>query len=158
MSRVFSSKSEGKGIEMAQFSPSTRVEAAHNDGVWSVDWAEGRIVTGSLDGTMRLWKYEDGDSREVIDGAAGAEDGQSDNNKGENVAPVLEGTTQARKLGITSVALSRDAELCVGCSQSGEILFQNTNDFDAPSDVIDAGILQVPFLSAFRRLSFISCI
>ncbi|XP_054162700.1 SKI8 subunit of superkiller complex protein-like [Oppia nitens] len=55
-----------------------RQEAAHDDGIWSVGWARGvsdgieHIVTGSLDDTVKAWKWDDVslDLRYIFEGHA----------------------------------------------------------------------------------------
>lgn len=77
--------------------PTRRVEGAHKDGIWSVQWAEGLICTGSLDGTSKLWN--------------------------QDLTPVA--TSKQHKLGVTSVALSPENRIAISCSQDSQISFMD---------------------------------
>ena len=49
---------------------SERKEAAHNDGLWAVAWgsSSNRILTGSVDETVKVWRGSDVSAEHVLDG------------------------------------------------------------------------------------------
>jgi WD repeat-containing protein 61 len=77
--------------------PTRRIEGAHKDGIWSVQWENGLICTGSLDGTSKLWN--------------------------QDLTPVA--TSKQQKLGITSVALSPENRFVISCSQDSQLSFMD---------------------------------
>lgn len=38
-----------------------KIDAAHSDGVWAAAWSQGDIVTGSVDGSVKLWDFQPND-------------------------------------------------------------------------------------------------
>ena len=72
--------------------PSNRVENAHSDSIWSVAWSGSeRLLSGSLDGSIRLWNSRS------LDKALFA--------------------TSKERVGVNSIATSDDGRYCVACYQ-----------------------------------------
>jgi WD40 repeat protein len=84
------------GID-SMLKPTRRIEGAHKDGIWTVQWENGLICTGSLDGTSKLWN--------------------------QDLTPVA--TSKQQKLGITSVALSAENRFVIACSQDSQLSFMD---------------------------------
>jgi WD repeat-containing protein 61 len=100
-----------------------KVEAAHTDCIWALTWAkDGQLLTGGLDGTVKLW------SPTLV-----------------NVA-----TSAKQKYGVNSVVASKDGSYAVACFQDAMIRIYKLPDTNEPSDVlkndkedvIDAGMLE----------------
>jgi len=103
------------------FRPSKRIEGAHRDGIWSVFWSKTKIATGSLDGTLKLWK--------------------------EDLS--LCGTTPEQRLGISSVVLLNDSEAIVSCCQDSIIRFFDIPGLKQYGE-IDPGHLEAYSISLSR--------
>ncbi|KAL0491830.1 WD repeat-containing protein [Acrasis kona] len=43
-------------------------EEAHSDGVWSVAWSKGSLITGSVDASIKIWKGEALENSQTFDG------------------------------------------------------------------------------------------
>lgn len=98
----------------------TGVEMAHEDGVWSVDWAGDTIMTGGLDGGCRYWRV----------------------NASNEANPVLEHvlTSEVKSdMGIQSVLLRKDGKGGISCSQDGVI--KVFDDYLKDCGTIKAGIM-----------------
>lgn len=80
--------------------PTKRVEA-HPDDIWSAKWFNGRIVTGSLDGTMKTWTAND---------------------------LVSYSSSPMRPMGITSVAVSRSFNTAVACGLDSFVHFYDIEE------------------------------
>jgi WD repeat-containing protein 61 len=93
--------------------PGNKVEQAHTDSVWTVSWAEGNVLTGSLDGTVKVW----------------------------NKQPTLQATSQPQKVGVNSVVALKDGSQAVASYQDGMIRFFSLPDM-TEVDSIDAGMLE----------------
>ena len=84
--------------KMSGAAPKTGLKKAncHSDGVWSVGWSGSELlITGSLDGSLRLWNSR-------------------------NVDKPLSSTTKHR-VGVTSIATTRDGQSVVACYQDAKI-------------------------------------
>jgi WD repeat-containing protein 61 len=92
---------------------SRKVEGAHSNCIWTLAWCEGNLLTGSLDGSVKLW---DKDLNHVC-------------------------TSQSHKVGVNSVSAIGDGSSAVACFQDGMIRFYNTADLQETS-CIDAGLLE----------------
>lgn len=95
------------------FRASKRVEGAHRDSVWSVDWADDYIVTGSLDGTTKLWTKE-------LKGIA---------------------TSSEQKMGVTSVVALAGNSSIISCCQDSFIRSYGIPDLTEKVQ-IDPGLLE----------------
>ena len=81
------------------FKPSKRVEGAHSAGIWCVGWSgSSNIITGSLEGNVKLWNSE----------------------------LKLTAESQTRLMGITSVCSFKDGSKAVASCQDGSISFMET--------------------------------
>lgn len=87
------------------FKPTTRIDGAHEEGIWAVDWKENHICTGSLDGTVKLWR--------------------------DNLS--LKATSQPQKMGITSVNILRDFSSVISCCQNSAIQIHDTENWESRS-------------------------
>jgi WD40 repeat protein len=51
------------------FRPTKRIDAAHEDGIWSVCWtASNKILSGSVDEAASIWSGEDLDAQATLRG------------------------------------------------------------------------------------------
>lgn len=78
-----------------------------------MNWSHGNILTGSLDGTVKLWTKQ----------------------------PSLQSSSTARNIGVTSVVATSDASLAIASYQDGFIRFLRMPDLQEVSN-IDAGLLE----------------
>lgn len=85
---------------ISMFKPTKRIEGAHEEGVWAVNWKGEHICTGSLDGTVKLWS--------------------------NNLS--LTTTSSPQKLGITSVSILNDGSSVVSCCQDSTIQLHDIAD------------------------------
>jgi WD repeat-containing protein 61 len=92
--------------------PAKKVEAAHGDCIWSLAYAKGNALTGSLDGTVKYW------DRDLN----------------------LIGTSGRGKVGINSVTALRDNSTAIACFQDSIIRFYSLPDMKEMS-FIDPGLL-----------------
>ncbi len=76
--------------------PSKRIENSHGECLWTLAWCRENIITGSLDGTMKVWKAE---GNECIF------------------------ATEKSKIGISSVLALQDGLTAVACYQDSTIKF-----------------------------------
>jgi len=95
------------------FRATKRVEGAHRDSIWSVDWAGEYIATGSLDGTTKLWTKE-------LKALA---------------------TSSEQKLGVTSVIVLQDSSSVISCCQDSFIKAYSIPDLTEKVQ-IDPGLLE----------------
>ena len=99
---------------MAAIKTSEKVEAAHADCIWAVSWSHGgNLLTGSLDGTVKLWDP-----------------------KLKNLS-----TSSKQKYGVNSICAVRDGSVAVACFQDAMIRFYTLPDLQEVS-CIDAGMLE----------------
>lgn len=75
---------------------SKRNENAHSDNIWSVGWCLGDVLSGSVDGTMKIWDTE-----------------------GDEFS--LKYTTAKRRSGVTSFAAVQDGSRVIICYEDSEI-------------------------------------
>ena len=95
--------------------PTLRCEGAHTDNIWCVEWCQGDLITGSLDGTMKVWSVS------------------------ENISPKF--TSSEQKVGVSSIAAVQDGSLAAVCYQDSVIrLFDLINKTE--SAVIDPGLFE----------------
>jgi WD repeat-containing protein 61 len=104
------------------FRPSSRVDGAHSEGVWTICWQDDSIVTGGLEGSCKLWKTEKSDDKAMTISLAAT-------------------TKSAHSFGMTSVVISSDNEFAVSCTQDSKIQFFKMDDM-SEIGVIDAGVLE----------------
>lgn len=95
------------------FKPTKRIEGAHEEGIWAVQWRGDNICSGSLDGKVKLW------------------------NNNLN----LIGTSSALKMGITSLSILRNLNMIISCCQDSTIQIHNMTNFDSV-DTIQPGLLE----------------
>jgi WD repeat-containing protein 61 len=95
------------------FKPTKRIEGAHEEGIWAVKWKGDHICTGSLDGTVKLWK--------------------------NNLS--LNATSSPQKLGITSVSILNNLSMVISCCQDSTIQFHDISDFNS-TQTIRPGLLE----------------
>jgi WD repeat-containing protein 61 len=107
------------------FKQSRRIEGAHEEGIWSLDWRENNIFTGSLDGTIKLWS-----ASIKPDGAAG-----------ENFEIIVKNVTETRRSGVTSIITTNKADIAISCFQDGFIKFLSASDL-TEIGAIEAGLLE----------------
>ena len=102
------------------FRPGKRVEGAHRDGIWTVCWLDEMIITGSLDGTAKLWKDDCS----------------------------LVSTSSEQKLGISSVASANNESIkkAITCCQDSIIRIYDVPDMKETA-VIDPGLFEASTLS-----------
>ena len=81
------------------FRATKRVEKAHSADIWFSNWNNSNIITGSLDGTVKIW----------------------DNNL------ECKKTTVAQKLGMTSAHITNDENQLITCGQDSVIRFYDLN-------------------------------
>ena len=105
------------------YRPTCRVDGAHSEGIWSVCWKEGKIITGAMDGSCKLWNT-------------------SIQKEGEDLLPKSASANSSKQsFGITSIVASSDGEFGVNCSQNAVIRFFNLSDMTETGS-IDAGLLE----------------
>ncbi len=85
-----------------------------SENIWCVCWADNDIVTGSLDGTLKIW------NRQQLS---------------------LKSTSKSQRFGVTSIASTSDGSITVSSYQNGEIRFFQTNTLDEIG-CISAGLLE----------------
>lgn len=108
------------------FRQTQRIEGAHNDGIWTIDWKDGNILTGSLDGSCKLW------------------------NATEKSEVKLVASASKQSFGITSVICANDGSFAVSVSQDAKIRLHDMKDM-AEIGLIDPGILEAWTLSISPR-------
>ena len=95
--------------------PTIRCEGAHSDNIWTLGWCQGDLITGSLDGTVKLWNVSD--------------------------SVALKFTSSKQKVGVTSVAAVQDGSVAAVCYQDSVIrLFDLINKKEVAS--IDPGLFE----------------
>jgi WD40 repeat protein len=77
-----------------------KCEGAHGDGIWAVAWVQGDLITGSLDGSIKLWDVQQ--SKESL---------------------ICKYNSNKRKTGIVSLAAVQDGSVAVACFQNSVICF-----------------------------------
>ena len=102
--------------------PIEKVEGAHADNIWAVTWSQGNIVTGSLDGTIKLWS----------------------NASNEGLA--LKFVSPVQKTGCASVAAVKDGSLAIACYQDSIIRFYDLHN-QSHVATIDAGLFEAYSIS-----------
>jgi WD repeat-containing protein 61 len=83
---------------MSAQQPTLRSEGAHGDNIWALTWSQGDLITGSLDGTIKLW-------------------GVGDNSL------TAKFTSTKQKVGVTSIAAVQDGSVAAVCYQDSTIRF-----------------------------------
>lgn len=101
-----------RGVLWEMFKPTKRIEGAHKDGIWTVQWDGDLICTGSLDGTAKLWN--------------------------QDLTPIA--ISNQTKLGITSVALSAENRIVISCTQDSQISLMDFSMTEVAH--IDPGFLE----------------
>ena len=96
-----------------------KVEAAHGDCIWSLAWTRGELLTGSLDGSVKLWNQE----------------------------LQNQSTSQKEKYGVNSVCAVSDGSVAIACFQDAKIRFYSLTDNNSDNNMveissIDAGLLE----------------
>lgn len=81
-----------------QFHSQHKIENGHGDGVWSIAWSEGNIVSGSTEGILKLWSLKDNKPTAVF-------------------------TSKKQKVGITSVVALQGGTMAIACYQDAMIRF-----------------------------------
>lgn len=109
------------------FKPTKRIEGAHEEGIWAVDWKGEHICTGSLDGTVKLW--------------------------GSNLS--LNATSSRKKLGITSVSILKDLTTAISCCQDSTIQFHGISDLES-TQTIRPGLLEAWTISVSPNDLFVA--
>jgi len=94
-----------------------KIENAHSDSVWAASWCggDGRLLTGSLDGSLKLWNKP-----------TASEAGK----------PLCASPKQ--RVGITSVVATSDGTMAVACYQDSTIRFFNLQD---PSTMVEESVI-----------------
>lgn len=92
---------------------SKKVEGAHDDCIWAVTWSRGDVLTGALDGTVKLWDKE-------LD---------------------YQVASDKEKVGVNSVCAVKDGSMAIACYQDAVIRFFNLVDMKEVSS-IDPGLLE----------------
>lgn len=90
------------------------VDGAHTDGIWATAWTQGEILTGSADGSIKLWDLK----------AAGE--------------VKCKFTSQKQKCGVTSIAAVQDGSIAAVCYQNSSIRLFDINE-QREKAVIDSG-------------------
>jgi WD40 repeat protein len=97
---------------------STKVDGAHSDNIWSLSWTtDGKILTGSLDGTVKLWSLS------------------------KDAELVCEGASPKHHVGVTSLASVSDGSISIACYQDSKIKMFSTENMNEISS-IDPGLLE----------------
>eukprot|EP01035_Chromulina_nebulosa_P020370 gene20370-26438_t len=100
--------------------PSIKVDAAHSDNIWSLNWTtQSQILTGSLDGTIKLWSINQ-----------------------ESSQLQCQAVSKRRHVAVTSVLSSKDNSTAVVCYQDSVIKFYSLIDLTESLQPIEAGILE----------------
>lgn len=76
-----------------------KCDGAHSDGVWSLAWIQGDLITGSLDGSIKLWDVQSKDNF------------------------ICKYSSQKRKTGIVSLTAVQDGSVAIACFQNSTICF-----------------------------------
>lgn len=95
--------------------PFKKVENAHenNESIWALSWSKGDLITGGLDGTIKLW--------------------DKDLNH--------QGTSVEEKVGVNSICTVGDGSMAIACYQDAIIRFYNLSDMKETS-MIEPGLLE----------------
>ena len=93
--------------------PSRKIETAHDDCIWAVTWSRGDVITGALDGTIKLW---DKDLHH-------------------------HGTSAKQKVGVNSVCATKDGSMAIASYQDAVIRFFSLVDMKEVS-CIEPGLLE----------------
>lgn len=83
--------------KMSVQQPTVRSEGAHGDNIWALLWCQGDLITGSLDGTIKLWGCGDSLTTKF--------------------------TSDKQKVGVTSIAAVQDGSMAAVCYQDSTIRF-----------------------------------
>eukprot|EP01039_Chlorochromonas_danica_P004316 gene4316-4737_t len=97
-----------------------RIADAHFDGVWSIAWCQGNLVSGSLDGTVSLWDLSSEAKSKFRSDTAGT--------------------------GVTSVVCLQDGSTAIACYQDATIRFFDLYHYKEVS-IIEAGMMEAYGLS-----------
>lgn len=87
----------------------------HRENIWGLTWLNNSLLTGSLDGTIKLW------------------------NRGNALS--CQATSSPQKFGVNSVAAVTDGSIAVASYQNGSIRFFQTSDM-AEVASIEPGVLE----------------
>jgi WD repeat-containing protein 61 len=90
-----------------------KIDNAHDDCIWAATWSKGDVITGGLDGTVKLW---DKDLHH-------------------------QGTSEKQKVGVNSVCAVRDGSIGIACFQDSVIRFYSLSDMKEVS-IIEPGLLE----------------
>ena len=93
--------------------PSRKIETAHDNCIWAVTWSRGDVITGALDGTIKLW---DKDLHH-------------------------HGTSAKQKVGVNSVCAMKDGSVAIASYQDAVIRFFSLVDMKEVS-CIEPGLLE----------------
>ncbi|KAI9224580.1 WD repeat-containing protein 61-like protein [Blastocladiella britannica] len=113
---------------MPAYSQWLTVDNAHDDGVWAVAWTgRDRLVTGSLDNTVKTWAVMASD----------------DLSKPEQARLVNKHTYVGHELGVISVTPEASGRFVVSSSLDSRIKIWNLNDEKAAEKTIEGGPVEV---------------
>lgn len=97
-----------------------KIENSHGDSVWSLAWCQDHLVTGSLDGSIKLWNLAD------------------------TQHPLF--TSKKTKIGVTSIVALQDGSMAIACYQDSTIRFFDLTSKQETA-VIEPGLLEAYSLS-----------
>jgi WD40 repeat protein len=78
-----------------------KIDSAHSESIWAMQWSQGGIVSGSLDGTIKLWDVVENDISANF-------------------------VSLKQKVAITSIAVVQDGSQAVVCFEDSQIRFYDT--------------------------------
>ena len=97
---------------------------AHVEGIWAVGWSGSeRLITGSLDGSLRLWNSR-------------------------NIEKPLAATSKQR-VGVTSVATTSDGVQAVACYQDATIRMFDVKDESEGQSFVESGAIHAGMMEAW---------
>ena len=139
----------------ASEAPAAAPFAGHTEGVWSLAFtADGRLISGSLDGTLGIWTYPDGQEEYRLTGHeegvtcvvpygeslvfSGSLDGTVRlwNADTHHEIRVLRGHTQ----GVLGIALAANGKMLASCSLDGSVLLWETTSGREPRGLTGTGL------------------
>ncbi len=101
--------------------PVVKADGAHADNIWSVTWSHGDLITGSLDGTIKIWSVSN-----------------------DSITSKFQSSKQ--KVGVSSLAAVQDGSIAAVCYQDSVIRFYDLiNKREVAS--IDPGLFEAHSIS-----------
>lgn len=101
--------------------PIIKAEGAHADNIWSVTWSHGDLITGSLDGTIKIWSVSN-----------------------DSITSKFQSSKQ--RVGVSSLAAVQDGSIAAVCYQDSVIRFYDLiNKREVAS--IDPGLFEAHSIS-----------